>query len=360
MEYAIARDYFLKENLEALTKILDQVEEGILWIDFAGKIIRANRVATLKTGYSRQELTSMKIFDFLSSGLDQYDWLASIKKMIGGQKVNLKLTISTKSGNVLPLSARLQLIEIGDRSYVCALAKDTRNISEEAENIQRVVYEYDKLMYRLSHDLRSPICTILGLVNLVKMGEGSKEEQQEYLELIEQTLHKQRQLMTDVYNLSAIHTTPLQHHEINLSELMNDIVGNIYHKSEKPNTEWSFRFELEHPFFNDQYLVSKLLRPVIENAVQYSSLENRSAKVSISVSTDAEGASIDVEDNGIGIDPVIQDRIFEIFFRGSSHSNGAGLGLYLTKVVAERLNASVQLGTFVTGTRFKIFIPNAL
>ncbi|MCR6641627.1 MAG: ATP-binding protein [Sporocytophaga sp.] len=68
--------------------------------------------------------------------------------------------------------------------------------------------------------------------------------------------------------------------------------------------------------------------------------------------------SLLVEDNGIGIEKYIQDRVFGMFFRGSNLSKGAGLGLYITKTILDRLNGSITLESQEEeGTRINIFIP---
>lgn len=356
MESIHAKDYLILEDRDTLIEILDQIEEGVFWIDFSGKIIKVNRAAVLKTGYSRSELCTMQIFQLVSD-LTVSSWYVHVNQLQKRKKANFKHMLTTRSGKSLPVSVKTHVIENGGASLVCAVVRDNRKLKEERLNFQRVFYEYDKLIYRLSHDLRSPISTILGLVNLTK--KDCTNDQTEYLQLMEDTLRKQNQLMMDVHHLSTIHTSPIQNDDINLSDLINDIVGNIPAEKGTMNTRCSYRFKLTRPFYSDYYLVTKVLSPIILNAFQYSRTTDRKAKVRIAVTTNAKGAQIVVKDNGSGIDAIIRDKVFEMFFRGSSHSNGSGLGLYIAKVAAEKLQATIRFKTSKEGTTFVVSLPHS-
>lgn len=340
-----------------LGEVLDHIEEGLIWVDFMGKVIKANRAAILKTGYSELELSSMEIFDFCS-GFTNVNWFSHINKLHKGLKVNFKCTTNSKTEKILPISVKMILAKNGYEPCVCLIVKDLGKLKQENANMQRVVYEYDKLSYRLSHDLRAPISTVLGLVNL--MEKDSTDEQKKCLNLISTTLEKQNHLMTNIHSLSSIHTTPIQNDEIIFHDLINDIVSETPGQKEKLDTQWSFNIESSKPFFNDNYLVSKLLKELIDNATHYSRIQNKTSEVNISVFADSKGAEIKISDNGFGIDPIIQGEIFGMFFRGSAYSKGAGLGLYFVKIIAEKLNASVHFDSNNNGTTFKIFIPNSL
>ena len=355
MKQTPLNSYKLAEEND-LTEVLNQIEEGILWVEFSGKIIKSNRAASLKTGYSPDELSAMEIFGFCN-GFTNLNWYSHINKLHKSHKVNFKCTAETKSGKTLPISVKMILSKNGYEPCICIIVKDLEKIKQENANMQRVVYEYDKLSYRLSHDLRSPISSVLGLVNL--MEQDSTEEQKKCLKLIVSTLEKQTQLMNNINNLSSIHTTPVQNDEINFQDLINLIVSEIPANQQKLKTQWLFDFESSAPFFNDQYLVSKLLESIIDNAAHYSRIQSKTSEVTIKVSTDQKGAHIEISDNGFGIDPVIQNQIFGMFFRGSAYSKGSGLGLYFVKVISEKLNGTVDFDTDNNGTTFKVFIPNA-
>lgn len=347
---------YLFENIGSSEDVLDQIEEGIIWVDFSGKIVKSNKSISLKTGYSQEQFLQMDIFDFCSN-FSTIRWYALVDKLLNKQKISFKYTIDTKQERVLPFSIKAVLGEQEGKPVVTLIARDLGKVKKETEKIKRVVYEYDKLMYRLSHDLRSPICTLLGLVNLTK--NGSSKDQHEYLKLMEKTLQKQSHLMTDIHHLSAVHTTPTEDDEIDFPNLITDIRNKVSNDRQKTNVQWSFNFNLSNSFFNDYYLITNLLTPIIDNAVNFSSINDyKEAKINISVSAKEEGAEIRVSDNGKGIEPDLQEQIFDMFFRGSLHSKGSGLGLYLTQVIADRLQASVKLHSSTEGTTFVIFVPN--
>ncbi|MDH5475623.1 MAG: HAMP domain-containing histidine kinase [Cyclobacteriaceae bacterium] len=336
--------------------VINQIEENLLWIDFSGEILKGNQTVVIKTGYSQSELSSMRIFDFCS-GFNRSTWLLHINGLHKWKKVSFKCSFISKLGKVLPLSIKMVLATYNNKQCVCIIAKDYEKVSIESFNMKRIAYEYDKLSYRLSHDLRSPISTMLGLVNL--MGKNASDDQKKCLRLIGKTLDKQEQLMTDIHNLSSIHTSTLENEEIIFKNLIDEIINDISENLET-STNYSFQYNLSKPFYSDSHLICKLLKCIINNASNYSSIDDQQSEVNIIVETNNMGVNLDISDNGFGIDPAIHHQLYEMFFRGTAYSKGSGLGLYVAKIIIDKLNGSIDFTTNSTGTTFKLFIPTSL
>jgi signal transduction histidine kinase len=75
----------------------------------------------------------------------------------------------------------------------------------------------------------------------------------------------------------------------------------------------------------------------------------------------SDNVVIKVEDNGQGIDPALQERVFDMYFRGNERSKGNGLGLYIVKKAVEKLNGAIELTSAIgKGSTLKIVLPNSL
>jgi signal transduction histidine kinase len=112
-------------------------------------------------------------------------------------------------------------------------------------------------------------------------------------------------------------------------------------------------------FFSDQLRISIVLKNFISNAVKYMNPFAESNYLRFQIETTEQQAKIMIVDNGTGIEEQYLGRIFEMFFRGTSRSDGSGLGLYIVKQTVERLQGSVTVESEVgKGTRFRILLAN--
>ena len=114
-----------------------------------------------------------------------------------------------------------------------------------------------------------------------------------------------------------------------------------------------------HPFHSDAQRVQTLLNNMIDNAIKYQRTEENIKKIDIVFISDEKECTLIVTDNGIGVEKGFEERIFEMFYRGSSLSSGSGLGLYIVKQVADLLEAKIFVKTIPDGkTEFKVVFPN--
>jgi signal transduction histidine kinase len=112
-------------------------------------------------------------------------------------------------------------------------------------------------------------------------------------------------------------------------------------------------------FFSDEYRLSVVLENLLSNAIKYCDSEKENPFLHISIVVNDLEAEIKFQDNGIGIDGVLLNKIFNMFFRGTERSDGAGLGLYIVKETIEKLRGKITVSSTVhKGTDFKVLIPN--
>lgn len=104
-----------------------------------------------------------------------------------------------------------------------------------------------------------------------------------------------------------------------------------------------------------------VLHNLIGNALKYCDPQKESQEIAIRVVAHEDATCIEIEDNGVGIAPEHQDKIFDMFYRASEQSNGSGLGLYIVRETLARLNGSIQLKSALgQGSTFTLWLPNHL
>ncbi len=230
------------------------------------------------------------------------------------------------------------------------------DLREKIAELEKTNDELNRFIYSISHELRAPLVSVIGIVNLVKM-EDLYHSSGEYWGLIETCSNKldyyiQKTLQYYKNNKSEANLT-----FINFSELVSDLV-NLYAFVDK---ETKIEVNIDQPieFLGDSFRIEVILGNLISNAINYQKVNAPEKSVSIKVVITPEVAEIDIKDNGVGILDDHLEKIFAQFFKGRSH-HGSGLGLFIVKEALTKLNGKITVNSRIDeGTTFKIIIPNA-
>jgi signal transduction histidine kinase len=241
-------------------------------------------------------------------------------------------------------------------SKIRALEHEAEVQRSRTEIIERKNAELDSFFYRVSHDLKGPISSLLGLHNLVNL-EINDPVARNYFEMYQSQIMRINNIVMDLINLTRMNHTSANLVRIDFDLLLDDCISSYHYL---PNYQ-SIRFEREIAgnieFYSEWAIVNTILQNLIENAIKYAS-SDRSSFVSINIAQEESFIRIEVEDNGIGIAPEYQARIFEMFFRANDRVEGTGLGLYILKRAVERLHGEVKFKSELNaGSRFTILLP---
>lgn len=324
-----------------------------MWIEQNGSIDFANPALANLTQYSTNELKGMSVFE-LAHDIAPALWGRYWENIKLNGQIEIECNLISKDGGIAPVSIKLRTGK-QNPSLASAIIKISQNSLDEHTRLKRVSYEYDRLLYRTSHDLRAPISTVLGLIHLMKKDKEANPG--EYLDLIEETMGRQQLLMQDINHLALIGSAEAKMEKINFPVLFDDVLASFEADSGKKAIKWNFNFRLNAPFYSDCYLLTKILTPIVDNAIRYNT--NSNPFVEITVEATREKSIITIQDNGMGIKPEMEKSIFEMFFRGSETSKGSGLGLYLALITANKLKGNVVLlPSEGPGAAFKVEIPN--
>ena len=246
------------------------------------------------------------------------------------------------------------VVDITERREMNILLESTNN------HLKKTNSELDHLVYRTSHDLRSPIASLLGLAELMKL-EGMDETQKEYLDLMEGQLHKLDKIILDIINYRKIAMSGPQNQQINLRAVVDDILSGVQFLSQCESIEKSIVIQNDIPFYNDGHNIQIIFNNLISNAIKYSRLDVATPKIIIELIVEPTVLKASIIDNGIGIEKEYVDQIFDMFFRATSHNTGTGLGLFIVKEAIEKLNGKISVSSKKgEGTQFTLEIPNLL
>jgi signal transduction histidine kinase len=229
---------------------------------------------------------------------------------------------------------------------------DLRNKISELEKTND---ELNRFIYSISHELRAPLVSVIGIVNLVKM-EGLFNSSGEYWNLIEICSNKLDFYIQKTLQYYKNNKNVAEHSPVEFQSLVTELI-NLYSYSDK-ETEFNININQPVPFYNDAFRIEVILGNLINNAIKYQKSTEPNKYVNIEIDVDLQRAEITISDNGIGILNEHLEKIFNQFFKSKNH-HGSGLGLFIVKEALNKINGKIEvISDLAVGTTFKITIPN--
>lgn len=242
--------------------------------------------------------------------------------------------------------------------FVEGIFMDVSEQHRQMLELQRLNTELDNFTYHASHDLRSPLTSMLGLVNLGKK-EKSVDVLYTYLDMIKERINHLDILLKDLISVTYNNKTELEQNKFEFREEINLIIDE--HIYQDIHFDISIEIVQNEIFVTDSVRMRTVLRNLISNAFKYRNPDTFRPFIRIKARVEKTHVAIQLQDNGIGIEWIYKDRIWDMFFRATTRSTGTGLGLYIVRSMVEKLNGFISLeSTISAGTTFLLVIPNMI
>lgn len=239
-------------------------------------------------------------------------------------------------------------------AYEIYITRDKLN--RKVEELQKMNDELNRFVYSTSHDLRSPLASVMGILNLASM-EKSVIDPNGYLGMIETCVNKMDTFIQKIIEYYKSIRVEDEFTSIDFRTMLDESIKLV--KMQRPDINYILDIDTPVEFVNDQFRISVILDNLISNAVKYQKPTETNPQIEITVKVDEDKASIKIEDNGIGILDQHLNNIFKMFFRSNHTVNGLGIGLYIVKEALTRLGGDISVhSTYGGGTAFYLDIPN--
>jgi len=228
------------------------------------------------------------------------------------------------------------------------------------EELRKSNKELDRFVYSVSHDLRAPLSSMLGVVGLCEMGEMDPFIEKN-VSLLKSSIKKLDGFIIDILDYSRNSRLEVDTQEVHFADLLTDVCNNLKFMCTEDQRKVEVRTKIENgvAFHSDRSRLSIILNNLISNSIRYQNPQEADPFVEVSVAITASSADIRITDNGIGIESKNHEKVFNMFYRVSSQSVGSGLGLYIVKETVEKLNGVIKLESEPgKGTVFNIHLPN--
>ena len=345
----------LKQNLNEMGKQKKQIEtillhmtDGIIAFDMEGKIIHINPAAKSLLQLDRQDNSFNKIFQKLNTDIN----LEKIVYLENWTSSEQRLNIGEKYVNLL--FAPFQDESDKPAGVIVVIQDITQHV--KLDNMQK------EFVADVSHELKTPITSIMGYADTLLESEYDKEMQAKFLGVISSEARRMARLVTDLLVLSRYDNKKITKEEVefDLGDLTKKCIERLKFEIEKKNHHIEcFVTANVPPVKADKYGIERVILNIITNAIKYTP-ENGIIKVYVGfVYNDAY---IKIIDNGIGIPEQDLSRIFDRFYRvdkaRTREMGGTGLGLSIAKEILDQNNGSIDIKSEVgKGTEIVIRVP---
>lgn len=239
-----------------------------------------------------------------------------------------------------------------------------RDITHEVE-VDRLKSEF---VATVSHELRTPMTAIKGYVDILTMGAAGalNENQMHFLEVVRNNIERLNTLVSDLLDISRIEAgrITLNPQAVDLHSIAEDVVADVLHRSQRENKPMALSLDAPKALpavIGDSDRVRQILGNLVNNAFNYTP---HNGTIRVNIHTENGEVQVDVQDNGVGIAPEDQARIFDRFFRGENplvlSTPGTGLGLPIVRQLVEMHNGRIWMtstGVPGDGSTFSFTLP---
>jgi signal transduction histidine kinase len=216
----------------------------------------------------------------------------------------------------------------------------------------------ERFIESCSHDLKSPLCSIEGLLTIASKYE-TVDEVRECHNMIGDCVDKMKHMLTSIEEYTSHLQRELQQNEILASELVEKILNENVNDIRESGVEVKVEVDQPVKWISDEFCSYTILKNVIKNAIVFSDHAKAVREISIGIAVNKSYVAIRIADNGIGISEEQQTKLFEPFHRASNYKGGLGLGLFLVKGMVNKLSANIAVSSQEdVGTTVSLHIPN--
>ncbi|MBD1420798.1 ATP-binding response regulator [Sphingobacterium chuzhouense] len=268
-------------------------------------------------------------------------------------------------GNQLIFSLSVMLLMILFILYYQSRATTyEKKLEEEKDYAAKVAEEKTSVLANISHEVRSPINSLMGIIDILRKN-GSKDTiQPEYLDSAAYEISVINSTVNDILNLSKLEVGALEVKNEYFSpyRLLLDIINLHTYQARKKGLSLTQQIDIDPnlEIYSSSFRVRQIVSNLISNAIKYTPKGTVSIKAYTRKVSSQDTLFVEVKDTGLGIAPEHQSQIFRQYYMtdNKSKTKGFGLGLYISKLLSEQLQGDITLDSMVgKGSTFTLSVP---
>lgn len=254
----------------------------------------------------------------------------------------------------LELASAKKIIEDQNHLLDQQVRDKTKELVDTNEELTKVNDELDNFIYKTSHDIRGPLASLKGMVNLAIM-DVKDDKALGYLNKLDLTAEKLNIILTRLLIVNRINHAELKPEAIHFEPILQEILLLEMKKGIPSKIKVDYEVKPGIHLISDKEMVRLILENLIDNSIKfYNESQRIESFVRISIQSEEGNVTARIMDNGVGIATMDREKIFQMFVRASERSETGGIGLYLAKLATEKLGGDINLVS--TDERFTEFI----
>lgn len=246
------------------------------------------------------------------------------------------------------------------RNHETKRKKAERTLRKQNQELIKINKELDSFVYSVSHNLRAPLMSVLGLINLVQLeNKNGDQSLDNYFQMMQQSIHKLDDTLKEILDYSRNARSALTISAVDVQKAVLDSFEKLKYIEGSDDIVKSIDIKQDAAFYTDAYRLSVIINNIVSNAIRYRDVHKDDHTLVVTAAFSETDLILNFRDNGVGIAAEYVPRIFEMFFRATERSEGAGLGLYIVKETVEKLHGTISVESVPgEGTTFRVIIPN--
>ena len=332
-----------------------------------GIIMTLNKLGNMYLRIGKNKLARKRLLECIEAGKESqhnlviYKAYYALYKVAKNEKNNNEALSYLEKHNEYKERVQLRDVEhvlksVQSLSTIEMLENEARWQKEKTEEVQKKNKELDNFVYKVSHDLRGPISSLLGLHNVVTL-DIKDESALYYFSLYHEQIKRLESIILDFIDLTRLKETAINNSLINFGEIIAQCIKAYNYLPNFESILFVTNVDESIKFYSDKSSINSILQNLIENAIKYSNPRKESF-VHIDILLNKDELVIKVEDNGAGIHEDYKNQIFDMFFRANDNVQGSGLGLYILKTAVDRIQGQVSFeSNYKEGSTFIVTLP---
>jgi hypothetical protein len=236
--------------------------------------------------------------------------------------------------------------------------KSDQALREQNDELVKINKELDSFVYSVSHNLRAPLMSVLGLLNLARM-QDNKDQMDQYFEMMEHSIQKLDNTLKEILDYSRNARKEVEVQQVNIRDIVNESIRRLLYMEGSEQLKKSIDIIEQSPLYADAYRLLVIFNNLLSNSIKYRDPQKEENFIHFYITIEKKLLTIRVQDNGIGIPSNFLPKVFNMFYRATERSEGAGLGLYIVRETVQKLGGRVEVQSeYGVGTTFEIEIPN--
>ncbi|MDW5562969.1 MAG: ATP-binding protein, partial [Methanomassiliicoccus sp.] len=325
--------------------ILDQTSDAIIITDLDGTIIFWNQQAEKLIKLRGEDVLGRSIFDAFIPHVDMSTGIEIVESFNREGEWFGEIPIQSSDGRrfIVSVTSTLLKNKEGEPIGIIGLGRDVtqrkqieRELEEKAKELRRSNEELNRFAYIASHDLQEPLRTISFFTGLLEREVAGKlnGKEKDYLDLILEGTKRMQELIEDLLEYSRVETRGKDFVKVDMNHVADRVLLSL--DSSINGSQAEVDVDRLPTINGDQTQMIQLLTNLISNAIKFRA--NEPPKIEVSAMRKNDEYVFSVKDNGIGIDPKYQDKLFKMFQRLHTKEEypGTGIGLAICKKIVER------------------------